>query len=1410
MINPNNADLNVDPDVYGNAPFISFTATVETLRYIPFGGEEILYYIPPSAVTITLPPGLASGASYNANVQVAIPMNTFSGVYRGTVTVTGAPGTPGTPTDVFTLEVSVGPVDDIDITEASVTATTNHGTIVNTTNFTVWSTDAANNPDPDGPGNTTLYGVTFASQDLRDATGNLSIPASNVSFVPSFIDSIQPGTSKTVYARVFVPFGTFATTYSGLATAMNNTGTTSDTVRIIVTVNPYYDLDIADNVQNLTNNTMYLSGAMGATPNGYFRMVNPNSAILNLDPDQFGNANFTSFTATVETLRYIPFGNEEINYFIAPSAVTFTLPSSLASGMFNDARVQVAIPMNTFSGLYRGTVTVTGTPGTPGTPTDIFTLEVFVGPVDDIDIDSTAVHASGAHGTAVTTTSFNVYSTDATVNPDPDGPGNTTLYGITFASQDLRDATGNRIISAANVSFVPSFIDSIRPGASRAVYARVNIPFGTFATAYSGLATATNRIGTTFDTVRIIVIVSPYYDLDISDNEQNLTSNKMHLSGAMGSTRTGLFRMINPNSADLNVDPDQFGNAHFTSLTATVETLRYIPFGGEEINYFIPPSAVTITLPEGLSSGTSYNALVSVNIPMNTFTGVYRGNVTVTGTPGSPGTPTDLFTLEVFVGGVDDLDIDSTAVHASGGHGTMATTTTFRVYSTDAAANPDPDGPGNTTLYGITFIASDLRAGARVISAANIQFVPGSIDSIRPGANRAVYARVNVPYGTFATTYSSPAIAINNTGSTSDTVLIVVTVTPYYDLDIADNQQNLVSNKMILSGPMGAVREGRFRMVNPNTAELNIDPDMYGNADFTSFTYRVDTLRYIPTGAQEILTYIPPSAVTFLDNPTSLASGASANPRVQVTIPLNTFAGTYRGTVTVTGSPGEPGTPTDVFTLEVVVGPFEDLDITQASVSASGDQGTTVQTSNFTVWSTDVGEGHNPDPDGPGNVTLYGINFIATDLRYGNRVIPVSNIQFIPTLIESLYPGTSASVYAKVNIPYGTFAATYSGLVTAQNNTGSTSDTVRIYVTVNPDYDLDIADNMANLVTNKMTLRLIPNRTTSGQFLLVNPDRNENNYDPDPYGNTNLTRICYLVSDILISNDGYTLSGSAITFSNNFEDLSWGEARNVVVTASIEESQPYATYYGTVTVLDTVSEGTIISDNFTLEVVVGPLDAFSMPDTIFINGYAGEFGTDTFYIKNTGNKTIDRIEIFPMTDFFNKPGGVRIPKENMQFSPPILIDSMVIGESRTVTCRVEIPKATLPTRYIAKAKAMQQSGDPAKNFVVVLYVKYRINVDEGIVVSDNPVTEPYVDIGYWGEPGKPVQLTIMNMAAEIVHTKGLALDEGTNSGVYTWYLKNDKEKEVASGLYVIITQFTTTEEGKSVDKVFTKKILIVK
>ncbi|MBS4015029.1 MAG: hypothetical protein KGZ86_01120, partial [Candidatus Latescibacteria bacterium] len=574
------------------------------------------------------------------------------------------------------------------------------------------------------------------------------------------------------------------------------------------------------------------------------------------------------------------------------------------------------------------------------------------------------------------------------------------------------------------------------------------------------------------------------YDLDISDNEQNLVGNTMNLYGLMGSTQQGYFRLINPNNASLNVDPDVYGNADFTSLSYTVDTLWYVPAGLEDISYYIAPGNVSLSLPATLPSGASQDVLLSANIPSDVRAGTYRAVVSVTGYPGTPGTPTDWFTLELGVGGFDDLDIVEASVSANGPMMSTVNTPLFTVWSTDAANNPDPDGPGNTTLYGVVFSATDLYGpyGAVVIPAANITFVPSVVDSIAPGTPVSVYAQVYVPLGTYAATYSGLATAVNNTGTTSDTIRINITVWPYYDLDIADNTGNLIGNWMTLNITPEATQptygSAYFVLINPDRPELNVDPDMFGNADLNDISYSFsDVLVHITNP----LAWFDTTQVTLSFTPLhTLLSGASEHVIVEVEVPADQIEGTYTTWIRVMDNTAGVG---DSFQLRVVVGPQEDVDIVEDFISGTATAyDTLVLVGTFTVLNPDTT--WNPDPDGPGNIDLYNLRFTAQNLIdtvYPAFYIPSSHIYlaitgvFGPTpyadaSIGQLALGDTAYVEVWVGLPYGTRAGDYQGQVQVQDDDGWPSDVVGVYLTVEPSYDLDISDNTGNLVGNWMSL----------------------------------------------------------------------------------------------------------------------------------------------------------------------------------------------------------------------------------------------------------------------------------------------------------------------------------------------------
>ncbi|MCX8015227.1 MAG: hypothetical protein N2748_04335, partial [candidate division WOR-3 bacterium] len=446
--------------------------------------------------------------------------------------------------------------------------------------------------------------------------------------------------------------------------------------------------------------------------------------------------------------------------------------------------------------------------------------------------------------------------------PDPDGPGNTTLYGVTFSCADLR--SGNRIISAANVEFVPAMIESIRPAQSFPVYAKVNVPYGTYATTYSGLATATNATGTTSDTVRIYITVLPSYDLDISDNTGNLIQNRMTLTvtplpGVCYDS--AYFVLINPNSPELNVDPDPFGNYDLANIYWRIGDLIHLT---DPLAY-IPKESVDVymTTPHFLASGASKYIVVKINVPEFQLAGEYRSWLVVYDAVANVA---DSFELKVIVNPIEDIDIIENQITKTVNTGdTLVYIGQFTVLNQNKAqwlsGYGDPDFPSNIDLNNLRFTCDNLRElgpTGRFIPAENIY-----VEVVGSSAGPAPYATANiaelvlgqtqlikvwalVPRGTYATSYRGEMRVIDDDGIPSDAISIQINVNAYYDLDIADNEQSLFGNKMRLAGPMASpTQTGYFRMINPNTPALNVDPDVYGNADFTGFNLYVSNLNYI-------------------------------------------------------------------------------------------------------------------------------------------------------------------------------------------------------------------------------------------------------------------------------------------------------------------------------------------------------------------------------------------------------------------------------------------------------------------------------------------------------------------------------------------------------------------------------------
>ena len=1349
LVNPNSDAQNADPDPFGNADLDLSGATAYVSTDLIFG----IYTIPSTAILfLGAPDTLVSGGFANVGVSVTIPGGQEEGTYTGTVTVTSADGS----TDNFTLNVTVGPAESIILT-GILDKTVDHGvTAIDT--FTV-----------ENNGNADIDNIVFEVTDLADGTGRF-IASSYITFNPTSIGMLGMGLSQDVEVFVAVPFGTYNTTYTGIVTVKDDDGFPLETIAISITVSPSYDLDIADNAQNLVGNMMSLVGDTGSVVAGTFVLVNPNSEAQNVDPDPFGNADLDLSGPTAYVSTDLIFGI----YTIPSTAILFLgAPDTLVSGGFANVGVSVTIPGGQEEGTYTGTVTVTSADGS----TDNFTLNVTVGPAESIILtgilDKTVDHGV----TAIDT--FTV-----------ENNGNADIDNIVFEVTDLADGTG-RFIASSYITFNPTSIGMLGMGLSQDVEVFVEVPSGTYNTTYTGTVRVKDDDGSPLETIAISITVNPSYDLDIADNWGGISGNTMGFSLETGTAGSEIFYIINPNSEGTNTDPDPFGNAELTQIQYEIDTLWHTtPL------YYIPSGDLSISgITGALLPGASEEPVLTVNIPVGQEEGVYTGWVRIW----DAGTlVVDSFEIIVQVGPAEDINIVEAVTSGSGDHGMDVVLTAFSIENT-----------GNADLDMLQFQTSGLESGPYSISPDDISIYVTNfwapvndaiLDHLPRGESATAQPKVTVKRGQHAGTYTGFIRVIDNDGVPSDVIEVSLEVLPSYDLDIVDNTQNLVGNTLSLSGGIGDVLEGLFRVINPNSPATNFDPDPFGNADITTFSYISDTLLFVDETVKgtkgfgiddeysfgvrkglKIGEIIPAEYVT-VTLPAFIASGSGEDVAISVEIPQDIRTGTYEGWVRFTGE----GVTTDSFKLQVKVKATEDLDIVEGSVTIVNEvgHGSTAQTPEFTIVNTDLA--NNPDiEDGPGNVTLHGIHFLADNLFciYGERFILKENVDFEPTNIASLASGTSVTARAVIHIPTGTYATTYTGLVTAQNGMGSVSDTVRIILTVAEAPFFYISDNEGNLVENTMFLTGdVGDTTDPSQFVL---------YNPHGVGNVDITGITYTVTGL----DQFTVEFDQVEYGVEYGGRTVGE-----LTATIPDGQPQGTYIGWV-VLEHPGG---VRDSFNLSITVNPDEMVSLSvDTLYITGREGTTARGSFSVLNQGNITLTDLRFEMLTDL-EDVGGTLLSRDRVKFTYPV-IDTLVMGGSTDIEMSVEIPGFTMAGEYIGTFTVMRDEGLSDKAVVVLT-----VTSETEVVVDDNPVISDRVNIRVKADAGFEPKLTILNLAGEIVRFEEAFAAPVGKSGVptrvYEWLLDNEAGKEIASGVYIIVIQTEINGE----EKILKDKILVIR
>jgi len=1127
-------------------------------------------------------------------------------------------------------------------------------------------------------GNNTLGGIIIEVSDLSDGAGHY-ITADNISFDPTSIATLASGGSENVTVSVHVPYGTHAGAYTGTITVRDDDGYPNATVTLNVTVNASYDLDIADNGGDVLGNILTLNNTPGNYDTAVVRIVNPNTPEMNVDPDPFGNADFTALTSTVSGYLY----NADHSDSIPGDSITVTLPGGLLSGTFADVPVVVHIPAGQTYGDYYGWIKLTGN---PGSSSDSIRVKVEVGPQRSLDITNASITVSGDHNSELTVTF------DITNN------GNAPLYGIQFNSTNLVYNAVNRI-PAGNVTFEPNMISELDVGQTATITVHIVVPLGTYAGDYNGTVTAFADGGYPADNVPITVTVNPSYDLDISDNEQNLVGNAMHLAGNVNDTVSGYFRVVNPNSQALNVDEnDGPANADLTNITATITDL----VSGTDTLYH--DSISLVGLPATLASGQAENVLVKVVIGSAQAFGTYTGWIKLTDTESGTPVDADSFQIIVSVGSNEVIDITESAIGVTADHGSYSTEATFTV-----------NNNGNSDLTNIEFYATKLEDGhGHEIPGNLVHFTPPTIDMLETGASYTIHVYVEVPQGTYTGNYEGTITARDNDGWPSDTVHFTVTVNKVADLDIADNLENLSANTMNLNGQQGQTVSARFAVYNPNTDGNNVDPgDGPGNVDLNNLHFESTVL------TDNVGHTIPVSNISS-NVPSALASGSYYSATLTVTIPANQPSGLYEGYVRVYDGTENVA---DTFMLRVNVGVTEDIDIENTLVQGTGDHGSSVTLSKFVVWNTD--NTNNPDPDGPGNVALDNLQIEVSNLYSGTYVIPSSAVSFNPSHIGYLPIGAHDSVTTTVIVPAGQHAGTYTGVIRVFDDDGYPSDTVSIQITINPAYDLDIADNEGNLNANQMVLSGDLGETVHGFFQVINPNSDANNADPDAFGNADLNNIVYTVDTLwapdhiqYITPDSVMINGAASLISGG-SDL-------VDVYVHIPDGQPAGVYQATVRAVDGTAA---VGDSFTLRVVVGTVEDIDIENTQ-LAGTGGAQDTliqlDAMRVWNPsatspnpdpdgpGNADLTNIQ-FSVTDLVSADNRV-IPASNVLFVPQF-IDTLVSGSFVDVAVKVRVAPGTHSGVYVGVINVHDDDGRPDDNVAVrvVITPEYDLDIAQNLV-----------------------------------------------------------------------------------------------
>ncbi|MFH1958067.1 MAG: hypothetical protein ABIJ15_06285, partial [bacterium] len=1244
VINNGNIDIN-------NIQFNS-TALSDTGDNIP--SAQIVFDINPLANLSFL----AGSNTQTVNLTVNIPDEQAAGTYTGTIT---AKDDDGSPSDTFGLKVTVNSKEDIDVQNNGADMAANELTLTGNP-----QTSQTGNFIVENTGNVVFSQIQFYKAELYNGTGStITVDKISFDYSGSTVIATLPYTTGSdeaiVQLTVSISSAQPAGTYTGTVSVKDSDGDPSDTFSLKVIVNQKEDLDIQDDAGGLAASIMTLSGNPGTSQSGNFKVENTGNVLLDdiiyasTIMDDGGSNNIGTAYIT-----FIPAGTASLDFETGSDIVSST--------------VTVDIPSEQAPGLYSGVVTAKDD---DDTPSDTFITRLTVNGVEDIavqnnylDIIASSMTLSGAPGATVTG-DFGIENT-----------GNISLGNVIFSASLLEDGAGS--ISTSVIVFTPGLIANLnyKAGSDKQdIEISISIPAAQPPGIYVSTITVKDDDGTPSSAFLLKLTVNDYENLNVHNNDMDVWGNEMHITGAFGESATGYFLLENTGNMDLT--GIEFISADLEHGTLVDALGDPITIAAGDVD-FVPVSGV---LDLSYAAGSDTQAvLITVDLSgvPNTEAGIYSGIITVRDDVDGPA---DTFALFVNVTGDESIDIHNNDRDVSGG-----VLTINGVLGSVATGYFVLENTGISTAENIVvFNTGDLDDGAgHKILASNIKFDPDYTFSLGVGSTQTIAVGITSPVLQYPATYYSVIMAQDDDGTPSDSVILKVIIGNYEALDIHDNEKDISSGIMSLSGNPDTSQNGDFVIENTGNCALN-------------------NIEFVPASLSDGAGHtISPDNIIFDINPiAALPSEIGFNLKqinLTVNIPDSQAAGIYTSTVTARDDDGDPE---DTFILSVTVAGSEDIDVqnnggdvVSNTLSLSGDPDSN-DSGNFIVENT-------------GNITLTDIQFSATGLSgAGALSISSSNVSFNPVTIETLsYETGSAttSVTLTVGIPPDQGAGSYQGTISVKDDDGTPQDTFGIKVVVNAVEVIDIHNNDADVSGNMLDLTGYPLDISSGSFILENKS------------NVDLTDVQF-VSSVLSDGSGHNIPAGSISFNpgsiSNFDYESGRDTASVRLTVTIPGNQNPGIYIGTVQARD--DDGTP-SDSFTLRVTVQGSESLDVRDnslnlvsnTLSISGNPLTTPYGYFLVENDGNIQLTNIALTAVA--LSGSGGT-IPSSEIFFVPASIsnLDYETGSDTTAVKLSVSIPEKQYPGVYFSTVTVQDDDGDPSDTF----FFNLTVNTQEGLNVLNN-------------------------------------------------------------------------------------------